>query len=188
MTADYDLTKEDLSAFNLYHHRHSPTARRQYLRSWLLPAFLLLLICTGLWYLADRERGTPFRTFVDLLPLFGSVPLYLLLFPWNYRRKLRKIIAGMVSEGANRGLLGRHRVTISPENVSESGDFVQISTAWRAVEKVVALEEHAYIYLNALAAIIVPRRAFATPGEFDEFVRTASHYHGQAAVSTGSPQ
>jgi len=33
MTAEYEITQDDLSAFNLYHHRHSPTARRQYLRS-----------------------------------------------------------------------------------------------------------------------------------------------------------
>ena len=35
MTAEYELTKEDWSAFNFYHHFHSPTARRQYLRAWV---------------------------------------------------------------------------------------------------------------------------------------------------------
>ena len=32
MTAEYELTKDDLAAFNFYHHFHSPTARRQYYR------------------------------------------------------------------------------------------------------------------------------------------------------------
>lgn len=118
MTAEYEITKEDLSAFNLHHHHHSPTARRQYFRSWFVPAFIWLLVCIGIWYLADRARGTPLRTFLDLLPLFAVVPFHLLYFPWAHRRKLRKIVAGMVSEGQNRGLFSRHRVTISPEGVT----------------------------------------------------------------------
>jgi hypothetical protein len=180
MTAEYEITKDDLSAFNLYHHFHSPTARRQYVRSWFVPAFIWLLICSGIWYLADRERGTPFRTFLDLLPLFSGVPLYLLYFPWAYRRKIRKIIAGMVSEGHNRGLFCRHRVAISPDGITDSGEFGQASTVWRAVERVAQNGDHAFVYTNALAAIVVPRRAFAAPTQFEEFVRAVRDYHEKA--------
>lgn len=183
MTTEYEITKDDLSAFNLYHQRHSPTARRQYLRSWFVPAFIWLLVCTGIWYLADRERGTPLRTFLDLLPLFSGVPVYLLYFPWAYRRKLRTMIEGMVSEGQSRGLFTRHRVTISSEAVTEVSEFGQTSTAWRAVERVAAADDYAYIYTNALAAIIVPRRAFAGSSEFEDFVRTASSHHEKAVVT-----
>lgn len=180
MTAEYEITMDDLSAFNLYHHLHSPTARRQYLRSWFVPAFIWVLVWAVIWYLADRERGTPLRTFLDLLPLLSGVPLYLIYFPWAYRRKVRKMVAGMVSEGQNRGLLCRHRVAISPDGITESGEFGQASTAWRAVERVVRNGDYAFIYTNALAAVIVPRRAFATATEFEEFVRAASDYHGKA--------
>lgn len=182
MTAEYEITKEDLIAFNLYHHRHSPTARRQYLRSWFVPAFVWLFVFSGIWYLADKERGTPLRTFLDLLPLFSGLPLYVVCFPWAYRWKIRKIVAGMVSEGQNRGLFSRHRVTISPEGVIDSGEHGQTSTAWRGVERVVAADEHAYIYTNALGAVIVPRRAFAGPSEFEEFVRTARGHHEKAVA------
>jgi hypothetical protein len=88
MTAEYDLKKDDWSAFSLYHHFHSPTAHRQYLRSWFVPATIWLLVCMVIWHLADRERGTPLRTFFDLLPLFSGVPTYLIYFPWAYRRKV----------------------------------------------------------------------------------------------------
>ena len=76
MTTEYELTKDDLSTFNLYHHRHSPTARRQYLRSWFIPAVVWSIVFAAIWYLADRERGTPLQTFLDLLPLFSGVPIY----------------------------------------------------------------------------------------------------------------
>ncbi len=163
MTVEYEITKEDVSAFNLYHHRHSPTARRQYLRAWFFPAVIFLLACIGIWYLADRERGTPVRTFLDLLPLFSVVPFYLLYYPWAYRRKVRKVVDGMVSEGRNRGLFGRHRLTISPENVTDSSEHRQSSTMWSGVERVVTTDTHAYIYTSAMAAIIVPGRVFGGP-------------------------
>ncbi len=182
MTVEYEMTPEDWVAFNLYHHRRSPTARRRYLWSWLFPAGVWLFVCTALWHLADRGRGTPLQTFLALLPLFVAAPIYLLWYPWAYRRNLRRIVAGMMSEGKNRRLFGRHRVTISPDGIAESGEFGQSTTTWQAVERVVPDGEYAYVYLNALAAIVIPRRAFANPAQFDEFVRTAGRYHEDAAA------
>jgi hypothetical protein len=78
MVTEYEITRDDLVAFNMYHHQHSSTARREYFRSWLVPALIWMLLCAGIWHLADRERGTPLQTFLDLLPLFSGVPLYLL--------------------------------------------------------------------------------------------------------------
>jgi hypothetical protein len=77
-------------------------------------------------------------------------------------------------------LFSRHRVTISAESVTDAGEHCQTATAWRAVERVAASEEHAYIYTNALTAIIVPRRAFADPPEFEQFVRLAKDYREKA--------
>ncbi len=90
MTVEYEMTPDDLVAFNVYHHRRSPTARRRYLWSWFFPAGAWLFACTALWHLAGRGRGTPLQTFLALLPLFLAVPVYLLWYPWAYRRNLRK--------------------------------------------------------------------------------------------------
>jgi hypothetical protein len=180
MTVEYELTEGDLNAFNLYHHFHSPTARRQYLRAWYAPALIMFVIWLGIWYLADRERGTPEQTTLDLLPLFSGVPIFLVFFPWWYRRKVSQIIAGMIGEGKNRGLLGRHQVSISPDGINESGEYGQTLTVWRAVERVVRDKEYAFVYLNALAAIIIPLRAFDDSAGFEGFVGAAANYHAQA--------
>ena len=182
MTAEFELTKEDLTAFNLYHHVHSPTARQHYLRSWLFPAFVWLLICTAIWYLADQKRGNPLQTFLDLLPLFSGVPVYLAYFPWAYRRKLKKIVDGMVGEGRNRDLFSQHRVTVSPESITNVGKFGQSSTSWPAVERVALHADYAFIYTSALAAIVVPRRAFPTSEAFEQFAKAASGYCGKTVA------
>ncbi len=81
VTAEYELTRDDWSAFNLYHHFHSPTARRQYYRGWFFPAIGLFVIFTGIWLLASINSHTPGPTFLALLPLFSAVPLYLV---WSH--------------------------------------------------------------------------------------------------------
>lgn len=175
-TAEYEITEDDIIAFNLYYSRHSPTVRRQYLRAWLIPALIWLIGCLGIWYLAYRENGKPLRTFLDLLPLFSAMPLYLLYFPWAYHRRLRKMVGGMVGEGQDRSCSGRRRIVISPEDITESGEFGEHRTVWRAVERLARPYGNLYIYTNAVSAVIVPRRAFEKPSDFDAFTDLASTY------------
>ena len=183
MTAEYELTKDDWSAFNYYHHFHSPTARRQYLRGWFGSVIIVLLVCLGISLLANFNGPAPRSTFsVLLMPLVCAV-VCLLWFPWAYRRKLKRIVAGMIGEGRNRTLLGRQRVTISPEGISRSSDFDQTTVRWSAVERVIKDKDHAFVYTSALAAIIIPRRAFADDVAFDDFVLKATGYHQEAEAS-----
>jgi hypothetical protein len=176
MTAEYELGYEDWSAFNYYHHFHSSTARRQYLQAWFAPAIALFLICVGVWLLASFNSRTPGSTFLAFLPLFSVVPLQLAAFPWLYGRKVKKIVAGMIAEGRNRTLLGKQHVTISSEDITKTGDFDRLVVAWGGVERVVKTSDHAFIYISALTAIIVPRRAFSGSVDFDHFVTRASQY------------
>lgn len=180
MKVQYEINQDDVSAFNLFHHFHSPTIRRQYLRSWLIPAFVMFLACTSFWYWVDKDRGTPLQTFLDLLPLFFVVPIYLIYFPWAYRRKIRSLVARMIDEGQNRALFGHHEVTISEDGIAGSSEFSQATMAWRAVERVTHNADYIYIYTNAMAALIVPHRAFASTKEFDDFARIATEYHRNA--------
>lgn len=180
MTIECDITPDDLLAFNLYHLSHSPVVRRQYMRTWFFPAFVWLMICTAIWYLADRERGEPLQTFLALLPLFGGVPLYLIMFPLMQRRRLRKTITAMFEEGSNRALMSHHTIEISSDAISDSTGLSKTKMAWQGVDRIVRHDDYAFVYLNALEAVIIPRRAFADAARFDEFVMAADRYHQNA--------
>ena len=86
-------------------------------------------------------------------------PVYRIYFPWAYRRRFRKIVSGMVSEGKNRELFNRRRVTTSIEGISEISDLAQRSFSWPAIDKVACNDDYVFVYTSALNAIIVPRRA-----------------------------
>lgn len=186
MALDYELTTEDIHRFALYHHYHSPIVRRQYRSGLFVFPIMWLMICTIIWFFADRDRHTPLRTFLDLWPLFSGVPLWFLYFPWQYRRRVRKIITAMINEGSNRGLLGRRQLTILPTGVSESGEFGQTTRTWKSIDRIAEDEDHAYIYLHATEAMIVPRRAFGSDEEFGNFVAQAGEYHAAAEAATAT--
>ena len=72
-SVEYDLVKDDWSAFNFCHHFHSPTARRQYLWAWFGSALLVLFVCLGITLLASLNSPTPVATFLALLPLSAGL-------------------------------------------------------------------------------------------------------------------
>lgn len=186
MTIEYEFTLDDLTALNLYHCLHAPSARRHYFRSWLITGVVLLLGFTILWYYADLDRGTPLQTFVDMLPLFCVVPLILILFPFWYRRGIRRTVAEMADRAREAGLFTRHQISLSPEGLMEAGKFGTLTTAWPTVTRIVPTRDHAFVYINGMASMVIPRRAFAEPAEFAAFLQTAESCRQQAIVSAKS--
>jgi hypothetical protein len=173
---EYELRLDDLVAFNVFHNRTSLAARRQYLLGlWTFPVMWTML-CVIIWRLADHERGEPLQTFLALLPLFCGGPLHLLLYPWRYRRKLRRIVKGMVAEGHNRGILGRRSLLLGPEGIVERTEQRTATYQWSGIERHVLYEVHLFIYTSALDAIVVPKRAFASQGDFEKLHQTMCDY------------
>lgn len=183
MDAEFELKPEDLWEFNKYHHLHSPVMRQSYYRQWFLFPIAWFILCMAIWYGVDRNRGTPLRTFLDLLPLFSGIPFWLVYFPFSYRRKLRKIVMGMIAEGQNRGLFSRHGVDVSDEGVTESTALTETKVKWSAVERCVTQADYLFIYMNAVAAIIVPKRAFANQLEFERFAGAVKEHFSNAGVA-----
>jgi hypothetical protein len=176
MTVEFNIDAADFEDWNFYHNLHSPTARRNYLWGWFLPPAMWLIVFGLIWQLADQKRGTPLRTFLDLLPLFFPVPFLLIYYPFAYRRKLKKIIKGMVNEGKNRSLFGKHQVILSADGIQDLRELQRTWTSWKAVERIVKMNSCAYIYVSGLSAIIIPVRAFASESEFESFVQEAEGF------------
>jgi hypothetical protein len=178
MTTEFDLTKEDFIAFNLYHHLHSSrTLRKQYRRARFAPLFGFLLIWGGIWFLAVQQTGTPLNTAIALSPILSGAFFVLIAMPWAYRRKIKALVQGMLAEDMNRSLFSRRRITLSSDCITDSTEFTQSTTVWRGVVRLDRNDDYLFLYTSTLHAIIVPRRAFATPSDFDAFTRTANQHY-----------
>jgi hypothetical protein len=177
MQVSFEQTKDDLIAYNLYHSAHSPAIRRQ--RRTMIAVFVSAALVVAMLLLSFPSSPTPppgILWVVVAAFLIGAAVL-----PRSYRRGVIKIVGRMIDEGQNRTLLGRREITISPVDLGAASELRSTTVRWKAVEKVVEDGDYLYIYISALEAIIVPRRAFAGEAPFAAFA-DAVRKHREAAV------
>lgn len=172
MEVEFRLAKDDIAA--LYSHLHGclPSLKHLYLRMWLLPPALLIVL--GLFlYVADKESR--FSIVIALAWLIG--------FPILHRRGIKKSVPKL---GHNLGPAGeddRYRVSIGPKAVIEKSRFLEATVKWPAISRIAQTEDHIFMF-QASKTLIVPRRAFSDESEFATFAETARRYH-ESATATG---
>lgn len=69
----------------------------------------------------------------------------------------------------NSTFLTEHTLAIAPEGLVEETEFNRSEYKWSAVQKVVGSRKHLFIYVSAGSAHIVPRRAFDSDAEWEQF-------------------
>ncbi|MGC4006023.1 MAG: hypothetical protein QM811_24040 [Pirellulales bacterium] len=188
MEVEFELTKEDYYAFNRYHQIHSPVIRRRYYRVWIVTTVSLLML-SGLSWLLLREGDPLLRNYLSLGFLIGASS-YATAYPWLYQRNLREIIEGMISEGRSNGLFSSLRIGLGPEAVSSIGELRRSATDWARSNGSCATGPRVYIYINAISAHIVPRRAFDSDLRFEHFAETAERFRAARVAqfaATGNP-
>jgi hypothetical protein len=65
--------------------------------------------------------------------------------------------------------VGKHTLSITSAGVTDKTRFGNTVTTWRDVRKVVATNEHVFIYVSDTVAHVVPRRDFPDEARFHEF-------------------
>lgn len=165
---------DDIIAFNLYHYEHSPTTRRQmYWMRYIWPVVIALLIIAigSLAGLAFWSTGAG----------LAVILVWVIFFPKLLRRELRSRMRSYLLEGGNAAMIGKRTLSLDPDSIVETSDAGENKTRWSAVEKIVKHQDVIYIYISAVFAHAVPRRAFETDAEFNRFFETARELKAQSA-------
>ena len=87
---------------------------------------------------------------------------------WLVRRAIRQLLK---DERPDRGQLGRHRLILDQDGLTESTAVGESRTRWAGVDRVEQNREYIYIYTSPAAAHVVPKRAFSTPEQAEAFYR-----------------
>jgi hypothetical protein len=171
MRIRYSNTLEDVIAFHHYHSDQSPAVRRaRLIQRCAVPLLLLLLVA-----LITVVPFSPVLLFDDLFEaalvvfavLFAIV--WFLMFPGIQRNSLQKQVRRLYAEGANRGLIGPHEMELTDTHLTESNPYGHSSRVLHAIEKVAVADSHAFIYISAVAAHIVPADSIVE-GRFQAFL------------------
>ncbi len=174
----YHVTLDDIHAFNLHYARTSPQSLRSRRSVRFALTFLLGALLCSLGVLS--KAPLPFWL-MGFLILGG----WWAMFPRRLEQMLRRYTERLYASGKNAGVLGPHRLSAGPEWLSESTDVREVRTHWRAVERVEDAGEHLFLYVTAFSAVIVPKRAFATPADAEAFARLAEE---RRRAHSGSPE
>ena len=178
LEVNYEINADDVLAFSRHTSRSSRTLRRLRVGGY---AFITLLLLFGdvvqLWV----RRFWPWEF---LLPVVGRQVLELVLFIGIYYLALRwmtKFTASNMSKGRHPGVMCKHKVVISDEALVETTDVGEQRVLWRGVVRVEENKSHIFIYTAPATAHVIPKWAFATNREAEEFFQAARTYHLRAA-------
>jgi YcxB-like protein len=162
----YELKLDDLVGFNKFHFRAS-------LRFWrwvVIIVGLMVIVSLGLkrdWSLEAQN-------------LLGSIVVGCLVFivlskgpVWNGLIKIQ--VKRLYGKGAHPGLIGPHKITVSDQGVVEESEVGNHRVNWKGIVKVESSDTHAYIYIGAVQAHVIPK-ASVIEGDYDAFVAQSKEW------------
>lgn len=173
MRVSFDITLEDIHAFNAHYAQTSalPQRSRKMVRGALTLTLGALLLALGM---AIRAPAAFWIT--GVLILFGWWQFY----PRRVEAMTRRSTQRLYGEGKNAGMLGPHAVTLEPQWLAETSSEREVRTRWRSVERLALTDAHIFLYVTGFSAVIVPLRAFASEAEKSAFLELA-----QARLTSG---
>jgi hypothetical protein len=149
MIIDYTNTLADLVRFNLYH------ASRRVL-NWVIIVGGALFLSRTIPSNQPGVRVAAFFIFAVcmILVLFGAAALI-------------SCVSYMPSK--NRGVIGKHRLTLTAEALTEETAVSQGTWSWAGIPNVSRNSAYVFIYVQQNMAHIVPRGSFPNRAEADRF-------------------
>jgi hypothetical protein len=181
MNVEYELNIDDVLAFHLYHRWHSP----QLGWFWKLTRYSLLfvaaieIIFAIVLIIAFGEDMLPFSVALGILAILTF--LYSILSPFMSRKTLRWALTRDYSQGRNK-LIGKHKLSITPDAVTDITDMGESMTRWNARGYVKSTDRYLFMLDRASSPYIVPKRTFLDEAAFKQFVEVAKSYH-QVAIA-----
>lgn len=166
----YHVDVADMQAFQRHHRRISPEMRRMRIFLWLI--FSAISLHSAIRH--QTSIGPRMFHFFVLLALLAAM-MAAINFVANWITRFR------ADRHTDRnGVLGEHRITLSPETLFERTTVNNSKTKWSGIFRVDATPKHIFIFTQPNAAHVIPRRAFPTAEAAEQFFSTARAYHETA--------
>jgi hypothetical protein len=179
MEVEYEITRDDLYAFQWRAVFHSPMGRRSRRMVYLL--WFVALLLAAIVPAIGPDGFTLSR--VSFGFLITAFPIVALAQWFVERRLIRGTILGLLKdEKPGKGHLGKHRLVLSEDGVLESTAVGDSRTSWSGVDRVEENREYIFIYTTPTAAHMIPKRAFRSADEAEAFYRFAGQRRAAAAA------
>jgi hypothetical protein len=175
MDAEYTLTEDDFLKLHLHAETVIPALRWRYrMFRWGIPVGAVIygigftaMVFKGPSSLSDKILGLIFLG-MALLLLAGAHKLHVSLNRWSVRTQMRARQHSLLSEPL--------RMMLLPDQVYITTRTSHSSYKWGAILNITESPTHFFFWISQRDALIIPKRAFATPEEARLFGETARYY------------
>jgi hypothetical protein len=114
------------------------------------------------------------------LSLMGLAFAYVLWHSWYLQTQPRRVVRQNVK--ATRGSpFDRRDIDVDADGVRIRWTDGDLRLRWHMIVDVQVTQRSALLFVTPTEAVIIPKRAFASPNEFEAAVRTVQRYREQAA-------
>jgi hypothetical protein len=166
LEVEYELTPDDLYAFQWRAAVTSPRARRftrKVYGYWFL-ALLVVAVMPAIGAGGFVISRVDYKFFLITFAIIAALQWYL------GRRLMRRAILQLLKEERpGRGQLGKHRVVLTDDGLLESTAVGESRTSWAGVNRVEHNAEYIFIYTSPAAAQVIPKRAFKGTQQAEAF-------------------
>ena len=170
MQIEYELTSDDLFAFQWRSAFKSKMGRRSSRMSYVV-WFLVLLLFSILPAISPDGFNIEDVDLRFLVTAFVIVAiLNWLVVRWLMRRAIHKLLSEVKRD---KGQLGRHKVLLDEDGVVESTAVGESRSSWAGIDRLEQDREYIFIYTQPHAAHIIPKRAFNNSHEAQAFYELA---------------
>ena len=178
MNIEYEITPDDIIAYSRFCSQNAPDHRRSNTITRIF--FLLLAILTVPFLLSTQSVILAVFFLLLILLAIGALLRSLFFSASNAEKLARKYIRS----GRYKYHLGRYRLSLEPNAFQMTSPFSDLKRYWFATERIVVTEQHIYIVIDNNCGEIVPRRAFSSETQCEEFIRLATQYQTVAKQNT----
>lgn len=158
MTITYRNNFRDRLAFIAYHLLRNPATLVI-----AIGAFLFFTYETAIPAARSLPTDTPVFFQIIVFILIESLLVFFFVAVWA-----AFILLAMISR-RNKPLYCKRTLTLQDEMYVTESEYGKSETRWQIVQKLVRTRAHIFMYVNQENAVVIPRRAFETPAQWNAF-------------------
>ncbi len=167
----YSLTKEDYINYYTYVAWDSPSNKKKRIAYYLRQTIPLLLFLVAFYYTGLFERSENF------ILITGAVLLAIMFLSFiNVRSNTKRAAERVADLPDNSSIFNESTVTFSETGIIVKDELKEIKYQWKAILKKSESQNYYLLFLNAVQAIIIPKRVFKSADEKKEFEKILSQY------------
>ena len=156
MQIKYTVSPDDFVAFNMSYMYNSPIMRANIRNTRIISAVIVLVGGSALMQVFGK------LSIASVLIYAAFAVFVFFALPYTIKRKVRKGVMKMLMQPQNKHICTEKTLTLDEKELSLVGGGEDSHYTYDTVERVTEDAEHYFIYVGAMAALIVPYRVFST--------------------------